>query len=84
MSVGIFRRAPGEMVWRSDYHRISYKLSDTTGVKQGNDGFVEEYRLRRGDIAFRPLTGNYGAICPATGLFRSRDFVRSTTIWPRI
>ena len=42
------------MVWRSDYHRISYVLSDITGTKQSDDGPVEEYRLRRGDIAFRP------------------------------
>jgi hypothetical protein len=54
MSGGIFRRAPGEMVWRSDYHRISYVLSDITGTKQSDDGPVEEYRPRRGDIAFRP------------------------------
>jgi AraC family transcriptional regulator len=54
MSVGVFRRAPGEMVWSSDYHRISYVLSDISGTKQSDDGPVEEYRLRRGDIAFRP------------------------------
>jgi AraC family transcriptional regulator len=54
MSVGVFRRAPGEMVWSSDYHRISYVLTDICGTKQSNDGPVEEYRLRRGDIAFRP------------------------------
>jgi AraC family transcriptional regulator len=54
MSVGIFRRAPGEMVWSSDYHRISYVLTDICGTKQSDDGPVEEYRLRPGDIAFRP------------------------------
>jgi AraC-like DNA-binding protein len=54
MSVGIFRRAPGEMVWSSDYHRISYVLTDISGTKQSDDGLMEEYRLRRGDIAFRP------------------------------
>jgi len=54
MSVGIFLRARGEMVWRSDYHRISYVLTDISGTKQSDDGLVEEYRLRRGDIAFRP------------------------------
>ena len=54
MSVGVFRRAPGEMVWSSDYHRISYVLSDIYGTKQSDDGPVEEYRLRCGDIAFRP------------------------------
>jgi hypothetical protein len=54
MSVGIFRRAPGEMVWSSDYHRISYLLTDICGTKQSDDGPVEEYRLQRGDIAFRP------------------------------
>jgi hypothetical protein len=32
MSVGVFRRAaPGEMVWSSDYHRISYVLTDICG-----------------------------------------------------
>ena len=54
MSVGVFCRAPGEVVWRSDYYRISYVLSDICGTKQSDDGAVEEYRLRRGDIAFRP------------------------------
>ncbi len=54
MSVGIFCRAPGEVVWRSDYYRISYVLSDICGTKQSEDGAVEEYRLQRGDIAFRP------------------------------
>ena len=54
ISVGVFRRAPGEMVWLSDYHRISYVLADINGTKQSDDGPVEEYRLRRGDIAFRP------------------------------
>ena len=54
MSVGVFCRAPGEMVWSSDYHRISYVLTDICGTKQSDDGPVEEYRLRRGDIAFRP------------------------------
>ena len=54
MSVGVCCRAPGEIVWSSDYHRISYVLTDICGTKQSNDGPVEEYRLRRGDIAFRP------------------------------
>src|SRR5215813_8551696 len=54
ISVGIFRRAPGEMVWSSDYHRISYVLTDISGTKQSDDGPTEEYRLRHGDIAFRP------------------------------
>ncbi len=54
MSVGVFRRAPGEVVWRSDYYRISCVLSDICGAKQSDDGPVEEYRLRPGDIAFRP------------------------------
>src|SRR5271154_2088368 len=54
MSVGVFRRAPGEVVWRNDCYRISYVLSDICGTKQSDDGPVEEYRLRRGNIAFRP------------------------------
>ena len=54
MSVGVFLRPPGEVVWRSDYHRISYVLSDISGKKQSDDGSVEDYRLRPGDIAFRP------------------------------
>jgi AraC-like DNA-binding protein len=54
MSVGVFRRHPGEIVWQSDYHRISYVMTDICGTKQSDDGAVEEYRLRRSDIAFRP------------------------------
>jgi AraC family transcriptional regulator len=54
MSVGIFRRPPGEVTWQSDYYRISYVLSDICGVKQSDDGAIEEYQLRPGDIAFRP------------------------------
>ncbi len=54
MSVGVFRRPPGEVVWWSDNYRISYVLTDICGTKQSDDGPVEEYRLRRGDIAFRP------------------------------
>ncbi len=54
MSVGVFRRPPGEVVWQSDYYRISYVLTDIRGTKQSDNGSVEEYRLRPGDIAFRP------------------------------
>jgi AraC family transcriptional regulator len=54
MSVGVCSRAPGEVVWRSDYYRISCVLSDICGAKQSDDGAVEEYRLRSGDTAFRP------------------------------
>ena len=54
MSVGLFRRAPGEVVWRSDYYRISCVLTDICGTKQSDGGPVEEYRLRPGDIPFRP------------------------------
>jgi AraC family transcriptional regulator len=54
MSVGVFRRPPGEIVWRSDCYRISYVLSDISGTKQSDDGPCESYRLRPGDIAFRP------------------------------
>jgi len=54
MSVGVFRRAPGEVVWRSDHHRISCPLDAICGTKQSDDGPVEDYRLRPGDIAFRP------------------------------
>ena len=54
LSVGVFRRAPGEMVWQSDYYRISCPLTDIWGTKQSDDGPVEEYRLGAGDIAFRP------------------------------
>jgi AraC family transcriptional regulator len=42
------------VVWLSDYYRISCVLTDICGTKQSDDGRVEEYRLRPGDIAFRP------------------------------
>jgi AraC family transcriptional regulator len=54
MSVGVFYRAPGEVVWQSDYYRVSCVLTDIRGNKQSDDGPVEEYQLRSGDIAFRP------------------------------
>jgi AraC family transcriptional regulator len=54
MTVGIFRRHPGEVVWRSDRHRIGCALTDFSGKKQIDDGLVEDCRFRRGDIAFRP------------------------------
>jgi len=34
VSVGVFRRAPGEVVWLSDYYRISCVLTDICGSKQ--------------------------------------------------
>jgi hypothetical protein len=81
MSVGIFRRPPGEVIWRSDYYRISYVLSDICGAKQSDDGAIEEYQLQPADLAFRPPDWNYGAICPAAGLSRSYKIARLTTIW---
>jgi AraC family transcriptional regulator len=42
------------VIWQSDYYRISYVLSDIWGAKQSDDGPIREYRLQRGDIAFRP------------------------------
>jgi len=54
LSVGVFRRAPGEMVWQSDHYRVSCVLTDIWGTKQSDDGPVEEYRLGPGDVAFRP------------------------------
>jgi AraC family transcriptional regulator len=55
MSVGIFLRRPGEVIWQRDCYRICCPLSDDIyGAKQSDDGTVEEYRLRFGDIAFRP------------------------------
>ena len=54
MSVGVFHRAPGEVIWVSDDYRISCVLSDICGTKQSDDGPLEAYRLRPGDIAFRP------------------------------
>jgi AraC family transcriptional regulator len=54
MSVGVFRRAAGEVVWQSDYYRISCVLTAICGTERSDDGRVEEYRLRPGDIALRP------------------------------
>jgi len=54
MSAGVFHRAPGEVTWLSDDYRISCVLSDICGAKQSDDGPFEAYRLRAGDIAFRP------------------------------
>jgi AraC family transcriptional regulator len=53
--VGIFLRRPGEVIRQQDCYRICCLLSgDIDGTKQSDDGAVEEYRLRPGNIAFRP------------------------------
>ena len=80
ISVGVFRRAPGEMVWSSDYHRISYVLTDISGTKQSDDGLVEEYRLRRGDIAFRPCNRKLWSDLSGGQLSRSCNTVKPMTI----
>jgi AraC family transcriptional regulator len=55
ISAGIFVRRPGEVIWQMDCYRICCPLSeDVCGVKQSDDGTVEGYRLRPGEIAFRP------------------------------
>jgi AraC family transcriptional regulator len=54
VSVGIFRRHAGEVVWQSDYHRIGCVLTDFSGKRQLDDGPVEDCRYRPGDVAFRP------------------------------
>jgi AraC-like DNA-binding protein len=54
ISVGIFRRHPGEVVWRSGCYRIGYLLTHFSGTKQIDDGPVEDCRFRPGDIVFRP------------------------------
>ena len=55
MSVGIFFRRPGEVIWQRDCYRICCLLSgEIYGAKQSDDATVEEYRLQPGDIAFRP------------------------------
>lgn len=55
MSVGVLQRAPGEVIWQRDHYRISCVLSDICGTKQSDHGPFDAYRLRPGDIAFRPL-----------------------------
>jgi AraC family transcriptional regulator len=54
ISAGVFHRDSGEVVWLSNHYRISCPLSDICGTKRADDGPVEAYRLRPGDIAFRP------------------------------
>jgi AraC-like DNA-binding protein len=54
ISVGIFRRRPGEVVWQSDCYRIGYLLTHFSGTRQIDDGPVEDCRFQPGDIVFRP------------------------------
>ena len=58
MSVGVFRRAPGEMVWSSDYHRISYVLTDICARSKATMGPSR-------NIACSAVTSRCG---PAAGL----------------
>ena len=55
ISVGVFIRAPGEVVLCSDYYRISCVLTDIRGTKQSDDRPVEHYRLRPGNVAFQAI-----------------------------
>ena len=54
MSVGCSTAPPRQVIWLSNDCRISCVLSDICSAKQSDDGPLEEYRLRPGDITFRP------------------------------
>jgi AraC family transcriptional regulator len=51
ISADIVSRAGGQVLWRSDFHRIVYAPTDTT---QSGDGPVKSLRLELGCFAFRP------------------------------
>ena len=53
-SVELISRAAGEAVWRSDYHRISYILSDVSGTGRYDDGPVQNCQIARNTLFFTP------------------------------
>jgi hypothetical protein len=46
VSADIVNRTAGEVVWRSDYHRIVYALTDIPGTIQNDDGPAQRLPLR--------------------------------------
>ena len=54
ISADIVNRTAGEVVWRSDYHRIVYALTDIPGTIQNDDGPAQILPLQRDNFAFRP------------------------------
>jgi len=54
VSADIVNRTAGEVVWRSDYHRIVYALTDIPGTIQNDDGPAQRLPLQRDNFAFRP------------------------------
>ena len=54
ISAGIVSRAAGTVVWRSDYHRVAYALTDVLGTIRNDEGPVQDWPLEHDNFAFRP------------------------------
>jgi AraC-like DNA-binding protein len=54
ISAGIVSRAAGTVVWRSDYHRVAYALTDVLGTIRNDEGPVQDWPLERDNFGFRP------------------------------
>ena len=54
ISAGIISRAAGTVVWRSDYHRVAYALTDVLGTIRNDEGPVQDWPLERDSFGFRP------------------------------
>jgi AraC family transcriptional regulator len=54
ISAHIVDRAPGEVFWRSDHHRIVCALTDIPGTVQVDDGRAGPLQLLRGVLSFTP------------------------------
>jgi hypothetical protein len=51
-SVDVVSRAAGEAVWRSDYHRISYVLSDVSGTGRFDNGPVQNCQIAQHSLLY--------------------------------
>src|SRR5271165_2131674 len=50
----IVSRAAGTVVWRSDYHRVAYALTDVLGTIRNDEGPTQDWPLEHDNFAFRP------------------------------
>jgi AraC family transcriptional regulator len=65
ISAHVVSRAPGEVFWRSDHHRIVCALTDIPGTVQVESGRVGPLQLLRGVLSFTPRGVSTRCILPA-------------------
>jgi AraC-like DNA-binding protein len=65
ISADVVRRASGEVLWRSDHHRIVCALTDIPGTVQVDGGRLRHLHLLRGVLSFTPSGMSTQCVLPA-------------------